>query len=330
MADFSNLLDEVESSTTAAVDNPFQSQDEYNDPAPILQQQPQEDEEDYNADDNTEQQEAAQIPSVLLQAETQYREERERDTSALIETDRNKSREDGGDYDHEDGDDRILSPDEDYETLKHLWIQELNCAELLPYHRQSIPVLMELLSAQEEIIDDLQDQGKNSFSASSGNVDPSLASLAASVAKMDLDRVSFLLADLTRTRLGKIEKYALHNREVLDRMSDEEISYLKAYGELYEQHMRRSVTDHIPKEAWRKLDEPSMIERPNLDAYVFCYVVDEDGVVINNHEGIDIDDEEELEDGPDPEERYDSGAYLFVRYGLIRNFILEGRVELLM
>ena len=95
--------------------------------------------------------------------------------------------------------------------------------------------------------------------------------------------------------------------------------------------MRRSVTDQIPKEAWRKLDEPSMIDRPNLDHYVFCKVIDEEGVVLDNHKSLQIDLSEEYDDEEeDPKCHYDAGSFLFVRYDVVREFISEGKVDLLM
>merc|ERR1712238_538191 len=75
----------------------------------------------------------------------------------------------------------------------------------------------------------------------------------------DADRLRFLLTDLTRIRLQKIERYALHVREEGDRLSKDERTFLRQYGELFEKHMRQSVTDRLPKEAWKSLDEPEMI-----------------------------------------------------------------------
>ncbi len=97
--------------------------------------------------------------------------------------------------------------------------------------------------------------------------------------------------------------------------------------------MRRSVLDQIPKDLWKKLDEPHMIERPNLDNYVFCEVVHEEGVVINNHRGIEVeeDNDEELNGmGVEPERHYDAGSFLFARYAVIRDLVFEGKIELLM
>jgi hypothetical protein len=93
--------------------------------------------------------------------------------------------------------------------------------------------------------------------------------------------------------------------------------------------MRRSVLDQIPKDAWKKLDEPDMIDRPDLGAYVFCKIIDEDGVWIDNHKGIDVDQDEE-QNGEEHERHYDHGTVLFARYGAIRDFVMEGKIDLLM
>jgi len=92
--------------------------------------------------------------------------------------------------------------------------------------------------------------------------------------------------------------------------------------------MCRSVTDHIPKEGWKKLNEPSMIDRPNLDNYVFCRVAHEDGVIINDYKGTGIEIDDANEDEPYP--HYGVGSCLFVRYGAIRDLVSEGKIDLIM
>lgn len=108
-----------------------------------------------------------------------------------------------------------LQEDDDYAQLKRLWKKELNVPELLPYDAETIGLFLELLEGQEETIDKLSD--------SSRNVDPALAPLMASIYKMDADRVRFMLTDLTRARLDKIEDHPLYMREMIDNMSDNEV-----------------------------------------------------------------------------------------------------------
>lgn len=93
---------------------------------------------------------------------------------------------------------------------------------------------------------------------------------------------------------------------------------MKQYGELLERHLRRTVLDHLPKDAWKKLDEPEMIDSPNLDEFVFCKVLE--SVEIDNSmpgEESDID-------------KHAEGTCLIVRYSAIQQLVLEGKIEMLL
>lgn len=210
-----------------------------------------------------------------------------------------------------------LNADDDYSMMKIFWAQEMNSPELLPHKTELYSMLLALLGHKQDILDELHSQTQN------GQVDPSLSSLAANICKMDIDRLSFLLADYTRTRLEKIEMHALYNRSLIDRMSDAEVSYLKGFGELFESHMRRSVTDHIPKDAWKSLDDPEMIEKPDMNCFVFAKVVSEESVRIDRYYGLDSSSEESFDN-------FESGSQIFVRYACIHDLVLENKVELLM
>ena len=104
-----------------------------------------------------------------------------------------------------------------------------------------------------------------------------------------------------------------------------QISYLRRYGELVEKHHRRIVLNHLPKEAYKKLDEPEMIDSPNLEEFVFCRVLEP--IQIDVSEDNDNGDGEDLVDRI---QEHGAGAYLIVMYKSIRVLVLEGKVELLM
>jgi len=318
MADFDNLLGEIDENV-----NLRQSNDDEG--LGISQNENETRQNNTTGSASTESE--AQIPPALLEAESLLRREKGDDIDDRNRNETNNMGDESDNKEEEEEDDRQFRPDSDYERLKYLWIQELNCTELLPHDESNSSLLLDILSDQEETIDQLNEQGCGSVG---GGVDPSLASLAAGICKMDSDRLAFVLSDLMRTRLFKIEKYALHNREILDRMSKEEITYLQKYGTLYERHMQRSVTDHLPKEAWKKMDEPEMIERPNLDEYVFCRVV-ADEVTLNNETNMNIedDDDEDFQGGAVTDETFQKGSQLFVRYAVIRSLVLEGKVDLM-
>ena len=112
-------------------------------------------------------------------------------------------------------------------------------------------------------------------------------------------------------------------------------SYLRQYGELLEKHYRRTVLDHLPKEAWKKLDEPDMIDSPDLEQFVFCRVVDTVSIDVSGESKVlnrDLDEEDDDEDDNfgDNIQEHAAGSYLIVMYKQIRDLVLEGKVELLM
>ena len=234
--------------------------------------------------------------------------------------------------------------DAEYEALKSLWVQEMLCPELLPNDGETVGLHLELLRGREDTVEELQEQAAAASEEEEPGGSALLSSLAAGIYKMEADRVRFLLADLARTRLAKIENHALHSRDLIDRMSDEEVAYLKSYGGLVERHLSRTVLNQMPKEAWRKLNEPDMIDRPDLDAYVFCRVletVEVDSSVgdkkrktaasseyDDDDDGDDDDDDEESNLGDSVQEHV-SGSFLIARYAAIRGHVLEGKIELL-
>lgn len=104
----------------------------------------------------------------------------------------------------------------EYDLLKKLWIQELNTTELCYYDEELVNYLIGLLDENEDAPDYLREEGR-------ADADPTLANIAASICNMDMERLRFILVDLFRVRLEKIEKYALHNRDCRDRMCTREV-----------------------------------------------------------------------------------------------------------
>mmetsp|Transcript_21058 Transcript_21058/g.32137 ORF Transcript_21058/g.32137 Transcript_21058/m.32137 type:complete len:240 (-) Transcript_21058:36-755(-) len=205
--------------------------------------------------------------------------------------------------------------DAEYEQLKRWWTQELASPDLMPYDEECIDMHLDLLQGQEDIIDRLMEGER-------GAASHSITALEVSVYRMEIDRLRFLLADLARCRLAKIEKYALHIRgspEQLDRLSDKEIDYLREYGKLVQRHFERTVLSHLPK-AFRAIDTPEMIDSPDLDEYVFCRILETVEI-----ETDDRDDDDEYERAG----VHKSGSSLIVRYRTVKNLIEQGKVVLM-
>jgi hypothetical protein len=132
-----------------------------------------------------------------------------------------------------DDDDESRNYNPDYEQLKALWTSELACPELLPHDAETIVQNINDLAEKEELVDVLHQRSRMHATAAAGGgpssrgeqqgVSGELASLVAQITKMDLDRTRFMLVDLMRTRMAKIENHALHNRTLVDRMTEEEV-----------------------------------------------------------------------------------------------------------
>jgi hypothetical protein len=207
-----------------------------------------------------------------------------------------KQQQSPGDYDEDTG---VLEETQHVENelcsrLHHHWSQERNCPELLEYDQAMVEDLKAHFEERQEWIDQLE--------GSSESVDGLMATLA----QLDLDRVKFVLSDWLSRRLDKIEAHPLYMREKLDHMSDAELEYLKQFGALFEHHLRQTVLDHIP-EAWQSLDEPSMIAKPDYDAYHFWLI------------------KEKIDDG---EMEHEEGTCLVAKYKDMREHMREQKVEL--
>jgi len=180
----------------------------------------------YYDDEDNDITERATVPAALAAAAARRRQMEEDNEFGAGDEERDYQK--GGDSDldndnneEEDDEDQNINPD--YEQLKGLWMSELACPELLPADAETIAQNVEDLAQKEEVIDELLQRSKSqrqSRDAASGEV----ASLVAQITKMDLDRTRFMLVDLARTRMAKIENHALHNRTLIDRMTEEEVS----------------------------------------------------------------------------------------------------------
>ena len=111
-----------------------------------------------------------------------------------------------------DGDKEVVMEAECYSKLKRLWQQELACPELLPLDEETLKEITEELESREQAIAELGEQ--------SGDIE----TLLGSVLKVDTDRARFMLSDLLRARIWKIQQHPMHMRDLIGRMSDAEVS----------------------------------------------------------------------------------------------------------
>ena len=210
MADLDNLLDDINNNDNDSINDDIDDQQQY-----------------YDGDDADDANNNATggVPAALAAAAARRRQMEEddefgaRDEERDYQASRGDDAADIDDEDDEEHDGQNINPD--YEQLKGLWTSELACPELLPADAETIEHCVDELTKKEEIIDELLQRSKTQRPTreASGEV----ASLVAQITKMDLDRTRFMLVDLARTRMAKIENHALHNRTLVDRMTEEEV-----------------------------------------------------------------------------------------------------------
>lgn len=112
---------------------------------------------------------------------------------------------------------------------------------------------------------------------------------------------------------------------------------MQRYGQLIEKHLNRTVLAHLPKEHWRNLDSPEMIERPDINCYVFCRVnedviIKQSNVDQKKNDGkVNNDDNDDVIPGmsPDFAHEHKAGSTLIVRYQTIRELVRDGKVTML-
>ena len=79
---------------------------------------------------------------------------------------------------------------------------------------------------------------------------------------------------------------------------------------MVESHLRKTVLDRFPQDAWKKIDDPDMIDEPSLETYAFIHTLDD--VLIDGEE-----------------EHSEADSSLIVQYHRVRDLYLKGKVELL-
>lgn len=205
--------------------------------------------------------------------------------------------------------DELENRQSDLARLTKVWVHERLAPELLPYEGELIERILEGMRQQTEFVE------ANSMELSKEK-DIKLKLL---IVESELERVSFLIRSYLRTRLSKIDEFAMfirNDEEMIGRLSNSETKYmenhLKSLVELYNSSFLSSLPSHL-----QILDDTaggiSMIDEPNLNTPVFIRV----------EKTIDIavvvgDEEVELIEG---------SIYL-LRYSAIKQFLYSGEVVL--
>ncbi|ETI45014.1 hypothetical protein, variant 2 [Phytophthora nicotianae P10297] len=105
--------------------------------------------------------------------------------------------------------------------------------------------------------------------------------------QMEIDRLRYMVSSYLRTRLRKIEKFAIHilQDEVLtQRLSVKERNFAQQFVMLFESHVNDLAIGKFSKDN-RTLTADGMVSEPNLDSFVFCQGKEAGGVQCDDKGG---------------------------------------------
>ncbi|KAI7870784.1 hypothetical protein BDF14DRAFT_1769737 [Spinellus fusiger] len=192
-------------------------------------------------------------------------------------------------------------------ALTEAWINERNAPELLTYKRRLVESLLDKIREKMDTVLDTV------------NVDPKDKFIQL-VYETEVERVRYTVKSYLRTRLSKIERFTLQllrspNYEEI--ISPQEIIYARSYQELLESSNHEAFIKLMPPSQQRQDEvngEISMVVTPNLEAPVFCRV-------LQDTQRIDLSVNETVD--------FDKGDIVLLRYRVIKDLLADGLVELI-
>ncbi|XP_051923041.1 DNA replication complex GINS protein SLD5 [Hippocampus zosterae] len=203
-----------------------------------------------------------------------------------------------------------MTPADLIAKLEKAWLNEKFSPELLANQAEVVECVIEQLTHMEA---NLQRVKKG---------DPK-----ASIHRMEIDRIRFVLCSYLRSRLQKIEKFYPH---VLEKeksrskgepalLSPEEFAFAKEYAANTESHLKSVALSHMPP-ILQTLDMLKAVPAPCLDSFVFLRVKE-------SQENILV--EPETDDQREYVVDLEEGSQHLMRYRTIAPLISSGAAQLI-
>ncbi|XP_030032512.2 DNA replication complex GINS protein SLD5 [Manduca sexta] len=192
-------------------------------------------------------------------------------------------------------------------TLQTAWQNERLAPEILPHHNDMVECMLGQIQHMERNINKL-----------------AKTDLRASIHKMELNRIKFVICNYLKTRLNKIEKYCIPilNEERLrletstNYLTPSEYKYAQDYLLNIENHIKSVILNKVPSNM-QALEMNKIAEYPNLQTHVFLKANEMvNGVVLEDLTGED--EEIDLEEG----------SQHILRYKPIADLVKNGKVQL--
>ncbi|CAI5734601.1 unnamed protein product [Peronospora destructor] len=160
---------------------------------------------------------------------------------------------------------------DDITRMRVIWVNELNAPEILQFNDEMVSEMLEQIRNQQEYVDAVSEDREQVVDEKS---------FVNKLYQMEIDRLRYMVSSYLRTRLRKIEKFAIHilgDATLIQRLSMKERSFAQQYVTLYESHINDLAMSKFDAEH-RSLTSEDMVLKPNLDGFVFCQGLDAGGV----------------------------------------------------
>lgn len=210
----------------------------------------------------------------------------------------------------DDSQEDVMTPAELITKLEEAWLNEKFSPELLENRSEMVECVMEQLTHMEA----------NLQRVTKGDV-------KASVHRMEIDRIRFVLSSYLRSRLRKIEKFFPH---VLEKeksraegdpsfLSPEEFAFAKEYLANTEMYLKAVSLKHMPPNL-QSVDMLKAVPEPCLDSFVFLRVKEkQDNIMV----------EPETDDQREYVIDLEEGSQHLMRYRTIAPLVSSGAVQLM-
>ncbi|XP_061842223.1 DNA replication complex GINS protein SLD5 [Nerophis lumbriciformis] len=214
------------------------------------------------------------------------------------------------DVSHEESQEDDMTPAQLIAKLEDAWLNEKFSPELLANQSEVVECVMEQLTHMEE----------NLLRVKKGDA-------KASIHRMEIDRIRFVLCSYLRSRLQKIEKFFPHVLEKEKSRSDgepsllspEEFAFAKEYAANTESHMKSVALTHMPP-VLQTLDMLKAVPAPCMDSFVFLRVRERQENIL-----VEPETDDQREYAVDLEE----GSQHLMRYRTIAPLISSGAAQLI-
>ncbi|XP_048860432.1 DNA replication complex GINS protein SLD5 [Brienomyrus brachyistius] len=210
----------------------------------------------------------------------------------------------------EDDSQDVMTPAELIAKLEQAWLNEKFSPELMESKSEIVECVMEQLTHMEG---NLQRVKKGDIKAS--------------IHRMEIDRIRFVLSSYLRSRLRKIEKYFPH---ILEKeksraegdpsfLSPEEFAFAKEYLANTETYLKAVALRHMPPNL-QTVEMLKAVPKPCLDSFVFLRVHERQENIL-----VEPETDEQREYAIDLEE----GSQHLMRYSTIAPLVASGAVQLI-